>query len=109
MQRALLEAGLDEEAAARAAAGLVRYMRQEQSILAEVTALEEQINERLQRPRPTKPLTVRDFRLFYVMSGGTMPYLFDALESELGVQVEVTSEGPRVIAAAAAKTERRVG
>ncbi len=107
MQRALLGAGLDEAAAARAAAGLVRYMQQEQSILAEVAALEEQINQRLQRPRPTRSLTVRDFRLFYVMSGGTMPYLFDALESELGVQVEVTSEGPRVTDAVVATTERR--
>jgi hypothetical protein len=105
LRAALGETGLDETAAARAAAVLVRYLRQEQSILTAVTAIEAEIDSRLQRPRPTRPLAVRDFRLFYTMGGGTYPYLFDALESELGVQVEPSALAIRVTTS----PERRAG
>jgi hypothetical protein len=105
LRAALGATGLDETAAARAAAVLVHYLRQEQAILVAVTSLEEEINSRLQRPRPTRPLAVRDIKLYYTMGGGTYPYLFDALESELGVQVEPSAGAIRITTS----LERRAG
>ncbi|MEZ4363199.1 MAG: hypothetical protein R3B48_23695 [Kofleriaceae bacterium] len=73
---------------------LTRYLRQEQTILASATALQRALNERLQRPHPTRALTVRDLRVNYAMYGGhtaEFPYLFDSLEQELGIHVECTA------------------
>jgi hypothetical protein len=73
---------------------LVDYIREEQAILASTTEIQSAINALLDRPRPQRPLTARDVRVVYKMYGGSIakfPYLFDTLESELGMHVEVTA------------------
>jgi hypothetical protein len=87
--------GLGDEVLDEIAALLMRYLRQEQSILAGVGELEDAINPLLERPAPTRPLTVRDCRLAYVLRQDHLsefPYLFDTLSSILGIGVECTVE-----------------
>jgi hypothetical protein len=72
---------------------LARYLREEQAILAAATELEREIDRRLARPGPTRPLTVRDIRLYYTMRRGkiaTWPYIFDTFEEVFGLHVEST-------------------
>jgi hypothetical protein len=72
---------------------LVQYLREEQAILTSTTALQDAINTLLERPRPERPLGVRDFRVNSTMgaAGGVFPYLFDTLDSQLGVRVDCTA------------------
>ena len=72
---------------------LVYYAREEQAILASTERIQEAINALLDRPRPTRPLSVRDFRAAFIMApgAGVFPYLFEVLESELGIAVECTT------------------
>jgi hypothetical protein len=76
------------------ATALVDYLRVEQAVLASVSELQDAINALLERPRPTRPLTVRDFHVVFVMHPppiSAFPYVFDVLESELGIRVECTA------------------
>jgi hypothetical protein len=69
---------------------LVRYLREEQAILASTQDLQRVINAQLERPQPSRPLTARDLHVTFVMYGGSIaefPYLFDMLEEELGFHV----------------------
>lgn len=84
---------------------LVAYVREEQAVLASVTELQASINVLLDRPRPTRPLTVRDFHLTFVMNPppiSAFPYLLDMLEDELGFRVECTADTVEV-------SDRRAG
>jgi hypothetical protein len=74
---------------------LVYYLREEQAILTSVAELQGSINALLGRPRPTRPLSVRDFRVTFTMHAppfSAFPYLFDMLEDELGFRVECTAD-----------------
>jgi actin-like ATPase involved in cell morphogenesis len=74
---------------------LTTYVREEQAILRSATRLQATINTLLERTPPTRPLTVRDLELHFVMYGGpsgNFKYLFDTLEDELGIHVECTSD-----------------
>jgi hypothetical protein len=76
-------------------ASLVRYLREEQAILAAATELEDTINHLLERPVPVRPLTVRDCRVAYRLRDDHLsgfPYLFDTLEDLLGIAVECTRD-----------------
>ncbi|HEY0484181.1 MAG TPA: hypothetical protein VGD37_41965 [Kofleriaceae bacterium] len=69
---------------------LVRYLREEQAILASTQDLQREINAQLDRPQPGRPLTARDLHVTFRMYGGSIaefPYLFDMLEEELGFHV----------------------
>jgi hypothetical protein len=82
-------------AVARVVDALVRYLREEQAILASVGELQEAINALLDRRRPTRPLSVRDLRVTFVMHGGpssAFPYVLDMLEDVLGIRVECTAD-----------------
>jgi hypothetical protein len=73
---------------------LVRYLRAEQACLASTVRLQEAINTMLDRPRPRRALTVRDFAVNYSLQSsqaGAWPYLFDVLEEALGIGVESTA------------------
>ncbi|MBC7977014.1 MAG: hypothetical protein H7138_18720 [Myxococcales bacterium] len=73
----------------------VYYLREEQAILASTAEIQAAINTLLDRPQPTRPLSVRDLRLTYAMYGGFIakfPYLFDMLEQTLGFHVTCTAE-----------------
>jgi hypothetical protein len=86
--------GLTAAHIAELAGILVEYLRSEQAILASVTELTGEINRRLARPAPARPLTVRDLRIAFEMYAGLIgdsPYLFDMLEAELGIYVESTA------------------
>ncbi|MEZ4364508.1 MAG: hypothetical protein R3B48_30305 [Kofleriaceae bacterium] len=87
--------GLDRAALERIVEALTLYLRAEQAILASATTLQRALNEFLDRPQPTRPLTVRDCRLAYSMRRDHLagfPYLFDALEDTLGLAVECTKD-----------------
>jgi hypothetical protein len=84
-----------EPAAIDAVVGaLILYLRQEQSVLESTTAIQAAINTVLDRPHPTRPLTVRDFGANYSIGTeiGSFPYLFDSLEAVLGIHVECTRD-----------------
>jgi hypothetical protein len=72
---------------------LVRYLRDEQGVLSSTEAIQASINALLDRPAPRRRLGVRDLVLSYTVhtGAGSWPYLFDALERELGVRVECTA------------------
>ena len=72
---------------------LVQYLREEQAILAATERIQEAINRLLDRPRPRRPLSVRDLRANYLMVPGinAFPYVFDVLEDELGIRVDCTA------------------
>ncbi|MEZ4361677.1 MAG: hypothetical protein R3B48_15930 [Kofleriaceae bacterium] len=90
----VLEARLTEGAAACAeemAEALVRYCREEQEILTSAGELLAAINKLLERPEAKRPLTIRDFMVFYLLRERRFVYLFESLEEELGVWVESTA------------------
>lgn len=73
---------------------LVHYLREEQAILRSTAELQAAINARLGRAHPARSLTARDLRVSFALYGGSIaefPYLFDMLESELGLRVECTA------------------
>ncbi|HEX7835811.1 MAG TPA: hypothetical protein VF469_00025, partial [Kofleriaceae bacterium] len=85
-------------AVAQIADTVVDYIRAEQAVLAATSAHLEAINALLDRPRARRPLQVADLRLFYTLGRGSVfPYLFDALEDELGIRVECTASAIDVI------------
>ncbi len=93
------------QVAARMAAIFTQFVREEQTILTSTCELQEVINTLLDRPRPTRPLTVRDLRVNYGMYGGHIgefPYLFDMLHEELGFRVEATKSSLEIEIATAA-------
>ena len=77
---------------------LIHYLREEQAILASTAEIQESLNVLLDRPRPQRSLSVRDFHANYVLSSGTraFPYLFDSLQEELGIRVECTASAIEV-------------
>lgn len=80
-------------AAAQIAGGVIGYLREEQAILAQTTRIQDAINAVLDRPRPTRPLETRDFRVHFVLGHGNQrfPHLFDALGAELGIAITCTA------------------
>jgi hypothetical protein len=91
----------DPAAVAATMAGLfTHYLRQEQAVLASALELQDVLNTLLDRPRPTRPLSVRDLRVNYAMYGGFIggfPYLFDSLADVLGVHVHCTVDSIEVV------------
>jgi hypothetical protein len=88
------------EAAANA---LVTYLRHEQGVLARAEQIQHAINTLLERPLPSRPLEVRDFRVGHKMQGGDVgrfPYLFDSIEDEWGLAVRCTKDVIEVSGAA---------
>jgi hypothetical protein len=78
---------------------LVRYLREEQAILASTAELQVTINALLDRAPATRPLTVRDLRVNQAMYGGSIaefPYLFDMLEDEIAVRVDCNASSIEV-------------
>lgn len=67
------------------------YICAEQAVLAATIAIQRAINELLGQPAPTRDLEVRDFLVYYLLSRGRFPYLFDALDDELQVTVSCTA------------------
>jgi hypothetical protein len=95
LARRLVESALDGAALDGIAAALARYIREEQAILGAVTELEDTINRMLARPHPVRPLTARDCRIAYVLRDDHLagfPYLFDALDEVLGIDVTCTRD-----------------
>jgi hypothetical protein len=80
-------------AAARIAEVVIGYLREEQAILAATTRIQDAINTLLDRPRPTRPLETRDFRVHFVLGHGDQrfPHLLDALGAELGIAITCTA------------------
>jgi hypothetical protein len=79
----------------------VSYLREEQAVLAATLELQDVLNALLDRPRPTRPLSVRDLRVNYGLYGGFIgqfPYLFDSLDEELGLNVLATVDSLSVTA-----------
>jgi hypothetical protein len=72
---------------------LVSYLREEQAVLAPVVARQAAINALLDRPRPRRPLAVRDLRTVYMLNGAERPYphLLDTLEAALDLKIECTA------------------
>ncbi|HEX7840072.1 MAG TPA: hypothetical protein VF469_21495 [Kofleriaceae bacterium] len=72
---------------------LIRYLREEQAILTVAAEIQASINGLLDRSPAARELTVRDFQVFYSLHDGpgSFPYVFDALEDELGIHVECTA------------------
>jgi hypothetical protein len=89
---------LDDAGLERVVDTLIQYLREEQAILATTLALQEAINALLERPRPQRPLGVRDFLVNYMMgaAGGGFPYLFTTFEDELGILVDCTASAIEV-------------
>lgn len=88
---------------------LIDYLRQEQAILRAAAELQAEINARLERPRPRRPLTARDLRVTFAMYGGVIakfPYLFDTLGDELGFEVESTADAIAIVDRRAGQLER---
>lgn len=80
-------------AAAQIAGIVIGYLREEQAILAQTTRIQDAINAVLDRPRPTRPLETRDFRVHFVLGHGNQrfPHLLDALGAELGIAITCTA------------------
>jgi hypothetical protein len=91
--RPLLAAKLPAVAVARATELLVDYVRAEQAVLIAMAPLVEAINALLDRPRPSRALTVRDFHVHHTLGGGPhkFPYLFDSLDEALGIRVTASA------------------
>jgi hypothetical protein len=99
---------LGGEAAVRELAStLTRYLRREQAVLAAIEELMEVINSQLNKPRASRALTLRDFRVYYSLTGASYPYLFDALEEILGFHVECDARAISI--AAGQQANRRAG
>jgi hypothetical protein len=91
----------------RIVSALVLYLREEQAILQSTEDIQAEINRRLERARPSRPLTARDLRVNFAMYGGSIaefPYLFDTLEEELGIRVECTADAIEVTDLRASRT-----
>ena len=100
----LVGSGLTAADLDRIAELLVGYVRAEQGILASSEAIQDEINTRLDRPRPTRPLAALDLRMLLTMHAGSkswFPYLFDTLDDELGFRVACTADSIAVEAGAA--------
>jgi len=80
-------------AAALMTEAVIGYLREEQAILVATTRIQGAINALLDRPRPTRPLETRDFRVHFVLGHGEQrfPHLLDALGAELGIAVTCTA------------------
>ncbi len=94
LMRAQLSQGqLGDAALAEFVAAVVHYLREEQAVLARTEEIQRAINTLLDRPHPRRPLGVRDIRVNFLMAQGAsgFPYLFDALERELGIRVTSSS------------------
>lgn len=77
------------------AEGILSYLRTEQGVLAALAELQGELNRRLGRAEPRRPLTVRDLHLAFRMSDpprSETPYLLDALEEELGIRIDCFSD-----------------
>lgn len=72
---------------------LIRYLCEEQAVLTVAAEIQASINRLLDRALATRELTVRDLQVFYSLHDGpgSFPYVFDALEDELGIHVECTA------------------
>ena len=75
-------------------AGLMDYLRQEQSIVREACEIQQRINCLLGRTPPTRPFTASDIDIFNKMHGDVtrLPYLGDELEEVLGCRIVVTRD-----------------
>ena len=92
----------------RIVSALVLHLREEQAILRSTEDIQAEINRRLERARPSRPLTARDLRVNFAMYGGSIaefPYLFDTLEEELGIRVECTADTIEVTDLRASRAE----
>jgi hypothetical protein len=69
---------------------LMSYCRDEQGILANTGEILAAINSLLRRPEASRPLTFRDFFVYYGMRDAKIVYLLDSLDEELGIQIECT-------------------
>lgn len=77
------------------AEAILSYLRTEQGVLAALDELQGELNRRLGRGEPRRPLTVRDLHLAFRMSApprSETPYLLDALEEELGIRINCFSD-----------------
>lgn len=101
---------LGDDGVARIVDVLAGYLREEQAILASTTQIQDAINLLLERPRPQRPLTIRDFLVFYSLhsNAGRFPYLFDTLEEDLGLYIESTVNGIVVADRRAHRAEPRM-
>ena len=73
---------------------LIHYLREEQAILGSAETLLAAINDVLDRPKPRRPLTIRDHRAIYLMSPrvARFPYLLEVIEHELGIRIDCTAQ-----------------
>jgi hypothetical protein len=75
---------------------VMRYLRIEQAVLAGTSALQRELNARLDRPQPTRVLEVRDFLVTFALHGDGpefhVPYVLDVLDDELGIHVTCTAD-----------------
>jgi hypothetical protein len=92
---ARLAPGGDRDDADQIADILARYLEEEAAVLAATAAIQDAINHLLDRPAPTRPLTVRDFRLTQLMAPGVtgFPYLLEVVDDELGIAITSSSRG----------------
>jgi hypothetical protein len=83
----------DPVLAARITGVVIHYLREEQAILAATTTSQAAINALLDRPRPTRVLSVRDLHVNFSITGSpdVYPYLLDALDAVLGIGVACTA------------------
>jgi hypothetical protein len=83
---------------------VMRYLQEEQAILAATEAIQDAINTALDRPRPERALSGRDLHVAYLLTPRvqTFPYLWNVLEDELGIRVECTARAIEITGAQAA-------
>lgn len=81
----------DEARAARVADRIVSYLREEQALLASVSAIQRAIDGLLGRPSPSRPLTSRDFRVAFMLEDHSYPNLIETLEEALELTLECTA------------------
>ncbi|HET9622736.1 MAG TPA: hypothetical protein VFP84_15290 [Kofleriaceae bacterium] len=95
-----LEAALGGGLGAPLAQITIDFARREQAIVARTAQIQDAINALLDRPRPTRPLTGRDLHTGYTIISGPngFPYLFDAIERELGIAIDCTDAAVEVAA-----------
>jgi hypothetical protein len=88
-----LAGALDPAAVDHMVGALVTLIRHEQGILTSTATILGAINALLDRAPARRPLGVRDFLAFYGIASrpGAFPYLFDTLDAELGIRVDVTA------------------
>jgi hypothetical protein len=71
---------------------LVYYLREEQAVAASVTRLQEAINAQLDRPSPTRAVSVKDLHAYYPMGNNVFSYVIDSIEHGLGIRIDCTAE-----------------